>query len=344
MKNKILVISGPSASGKSSLMNQIAANDSILIPGHRSTIEYPFIFESFEPGKTKYICFDDVRDFEVLEWVGAREALGRIDVVKKGKDRISVPTKDFKFIITTDITLERMKEMWGLSLAKHFNVIELRDCSMRMTLKPNTEEPCWIPASNQQTRFAAGGILNPGIFRGRSLFKENFFHGRDSFSFKHVVLGSSFNEVINRLGVEGHEAARPFGSVEFEELRKGLDKVSRDMAQFNREMRSFKQWADIFFSPDGLNVNSFVSRSKAYKDYAFHNPKNNLRPRRFVSMLRFDMLKRGWKFNPEHLCEKGGRIIRASKRMEYDGRNNTWKELPGAPISKEFFYIRIPKN
>lgn len=131
MKNKILVITGPAESGKSFLMRQIAGDDAILIRGNRSMINDPHMFDCFEPGKTKYICLDNVTDFEVLEWAGKNADSPHINVERKGRTSITVPTKDVQFIIETNIPLARMKEVWGLSITKHFNVIELRDCSMR---------------------------------------------------------------------------------------------------------------------------------------------------------------------------------------------------------------------
>lgn len=73
---------------------------------------------------------------------------------------------------------------------------------------------------------------------------------------------------------------------------------------------TFHAWADVFFSEHSGNLDAFVERQKAFKNFVDENKMGHWTPQKFGKALRAWCKYRGFLLNPKEVHTSGGRIIR----------------------------------
>lgn len=95
-------------------------------------------------------------------------------------------------------------------------------------------------------------------------------------------------------------------------------------------------WADEFFHPDNGRLDTYVQRHVAFED-AKKKITNNLTPQGFLDRLRAWCQFKGYVFNPKHLLQKDGRIMKHVSVEEYrNGEIRVTEEKK----TKECLYIK----
>lgn len=107
---------------------------------------------------------------------------------------------------------------------------------------------------------------------------------------------------------------------------------------------NFYDWATTYFSEDGDNVNDFIIREEAYKDFMHHNPKSGMTAHGWKERLGYFCRLNLYVLNPRKFLNKRGNIIKKVPQKTYDARNNIWIEVDGPLIAKEVLYIETAEN
>ena len=89
---------------------------------------------------------------------------------------------------------------------------------------------------------------------------------------------------------------------------------------------AFKQWADVFFSPTGKNLNTEIVREVAFEDFKTSTSLFKWSSQKFGTAIKAWCKFNGYVFNPKELCNDKNRII---------------KKVDDKP--KEMFFIQAPQ-
>ena len=107
---------------------------------------------------------------------------------------------------------------------------------------------------------------------------------------------------------------------------------------------NFHDWALAYFNEEGENVNRAIVREHAMRDYKASHP-DKLTPQGWLDKMQAFCKYHHYIFNPKELRGKNNKIMQKVPQYSYDIRENTWKEVEGAPKkTKELIYIKTTIN